>query len=319
MESFENMPLVFSGIAFVALCLFFVGVFNALKNYAMRTRMIEKIRTEGLHPYPAGFAGQTRESGNAGSSFLDFFQAIGRKVGPDAPEEYTRMRLRFYRAGIRNPNAPSVLWGAKAFSMTLLSVGFFLLHLVVTDQFHFQVSMTGVVLFAVLGFYLPDMALHFVTARRKRIMFEGFPDALDLLVICVEAGMGLDAALARVGQEIKMSNKALSDELTFLNLEIRAGKTREEALRNLAVRTDIDDVQHLATLLIQTDRFGTSVARALRVFSDTFRTKRFQRAEEIAAKLPVKMVFPVTVFIFPALFVVIAGPAAIRVYQTFLQ
>ena len=131
--------------------------------------------------------------------------------------------------------------------------------------------------------------------------------------------MGLDAALARVGSEIRLSNTALGDELNFLNLEIRAGKSREEALRNLALRTDIDDVQHLVTLLIQTDRFGTSVAQALRVFSDTFRTKRFQRAEEIAAKLPVKMVFPVTVFIFPSLFVVLAGPAAIRVYQTFLQ
>ncbi len=319
MELTQNMPLVFAAITFVAFCLFFLGVINAVRNRAQRTRMVEKIRNENPWTLPGSALPKSESDNESGSSFAGFLASLGQKIAPEASEEYNRTRLRFYRAGIRSPNAPSVLWGIKAFLMVLLPVAFLLPHLFLTDATNIQASAAGVVLLAGLGFYLPDVWLRLYTSRRKRIVFEGFPDALDMLVICVEAGMGLDAALARVGEEIRLSNTPLSDELNLLNLEIRAGKTREEALRNLAMRTDIDDVQHLATLLIQTDRFGTSVSRALRVFSDTFRTKRFQRAEEIAAKLPVKMVFPVTVFIFPALFVVLAGPAAIRVYQTFLQ
>ena len=124
--------------------------------------------------------------------------------------------------------------------------------------------------------------------------------------------MGLNAAIARVGEEIRLSNRVLSDELKLVNMEIRAGKPREEALRNLGMRADLEDVRSLATLLIQTDKFGTSIAQALRVYADTFRSKRFQRAEEIAAKLPVKLLFPLILFIFPSLFVVIAGPIVIR-------
>jgi tight adherence protein C len=130
--------------------------------------------------------------------------------------------------------------------------------------------------------------------------------------------MGLDAAINRVGEEMKLTNKALSDEFKLLNLELRAGKSRRDALQNLALRTDIEEVSNLVTLLIQTDKFGTSVAQALRVYSDAFRTERFQKAEEIAAKIPVKLVFPTILFIFPSLFVAIMGPAMIRVYETFL-
>ncbi len=122
-----------------------------------------------------------------------------------------------------------------------------------------------------------------------------------------------------MAEEIKLSNEVLSDELNILNLETSAGKSREDALRNLAARTGIEDIHSLVTLLIQTDKFGTSVAQSLRVFSDSFRTKRFQKAEEIAAKLPVKLMLPLILFIFPSLFIVILGPALIRVYQTFLQ
>jgi len=315
MTPVENMPLLFAGIAFIAFSLFMVGVINAFRNSAEKNRVIEKIRRE--NPYT--FSGMEAHGKAAGHSFVGVFRSFGKKIAPKTPEEYTRMRLRFFRAGIRNPGAPFILWGMKGALLVSGAAGFLFFRLTLFELMNFQSTMTGLVFSAAIGFYLPDLWLYFHTRKRKRIIFEGFPDALDLLVICVEAGMGLDAALARVGEEIRLSNTPLSDELRFLNLEIRAGKTREEALRNLALRTNIDDVQNLATLLIQTDRFGTSVARSLRVYADTFRSKRFQRAEEIAAKLPVKIVFPVTVFIFPALFVVIAGPAVIRVYQTFLQ
>ncbi len=142
---------------------------------------------------------------------------------------------------------------------------------------------------------------------------------LDLLVVCVETGMGLDSAIYRVAQEIRLSHKMLGDELNVLNLEIRAGNSREKALRNLSDRIDVEDVSSLVTLLIQTSKFGTSVAQSLRVYSDTFRTKRYQKAEEIAAKLPVKLMLPLILFIFPSLFVVILGPAAIQVYRLILK
>lgn len=131
--------------------------------------------------------------------------------------------------------------------------------------------------------------------------------------------MGLDAAINRVAEEIKLDSPVLSDELRLLNLEMRAGKLRQDALRDMAMRMDLEDVKSLVTLLIQTDKFGTSMAQALRVYSDSFRTKRFQRAEEIAAKLPVKLIFPCILFIFPSLFVVILGPAAIRIYETLIK
>ncbi|MBW1745721.1 MAG: type II secretion system F family protein, partial [Deltaproteobacteria bacterium] len=165
--------------------------------------------------------------------------------------------------------------------------------------------MLASVFLALLGYLLPDIWLRMKTSARKNKISKGVPDLLDLLVVCVEAGMGLDSAIYRVAQEIKLSNKILGDELNILNLEIRAGKTREKALRNMADRIDLEDVRSLVTLLIQTEKFGTSIAQSLRVFSDSFRTKRYQKAEEIAAKLPVKLMLPLILFIFPSLFVAI--------------
>jgi tight adherence protein C len=171
---------------------------------------------------------------------------------------------------------------------------------------------------ALLGFYLPDLYLKLLIRWRKEQIVQGFPDALDLLVVCVEAGMGLDAAISRVSEEISMSSRVISEEFRILNLELRAGKSRLEALRNLGTRTDVEEVRSFATLLIQTDRFGTSVAQALRVHSDAMRTQRYQRAEELAGKIPVKMMFPLILFIFPAIFVVVVGPAAIQIYHSII-
>jgi len=143
----------------------------------------------------------------------------------------------------------------------------------------------------------------------------GLPDALDLLVICVESGLGLDQALMKVTQEVRITHPELSDELQLVNLEMRIGKTRIEALRELARRTGLEDIKSLVAMLVQTDRFGTSVAQSLRVFSDDLRIKRRQRAEEMSAKTSVKMVFPLVFFIFPALLAVILGPAALTLLR----
>jgi tight adherence protein C len=168
----------------------------------------------------------------------------------------------------------------------------------------------------VAGFILPDFWLARKVKGRQQILRLALPDALDLLVICVEAGLGLDQALLYVSQELKVAHPVLCEEFDLVNAEVHVGKTRLDALRSLATRTGVDDLQALVSTLIQTDRFGTSVAQSLRVHSDDLRLKRRQRAEEMAAKTTVKMVFPLVFFIFPALFVVILGPAVITMYKT---
>src|SRR6185369_12439875 len=146
---------------------------------------------------------------------------------------------------------------------------------------------------------------------------KALPDALDLMVVCVEAGLGLNAALNRVGQEMDLVEPALAEELAMTNREIRAGRARDEALRNLGNRTGVDDLKSLVAMLVQTDRFGTSIADSLRVFADSMRTKRRQRAEELVAKAAIKLIFPLLLCIFPALFIVLMGPALIRIWDLF--
>ena len=168
----------------------------------------------------------------------------------------------------------------------------------------------------VAGFILPDIWLGRQVKARQQLLRLALPDALDLLVICMEAGLGLDQALLYVSQELRIAHPELCEEFDIVNAEMHVGKTRLEALRSLATRTGVDDLQALVATLIQTDRFGTSVAQSLRIHSDDLRTKRRQRAEEMAAKTTVKMVFPLVFFIFPALFVVILGPAVITMIHT---
>jgi tight adherence protein C len=168
---------------------------------------------------------------------------------------------------------------------------------------------------ALAGYLLPDMWLTWRVHARQRLLRRALPDGLDLLVICVEAGLGLDQALLRVAQELSVAHPELSDELHLVNLEMRVGKTRLDAMRELARRTGLDDINALVSMLIQTERFGTSVAQSLRVHSDDLRMKRRQRAEQLAAKTSVKMVPALVFFIFPALMVVILGPAIIAIMR----
>jgi tight adherence protein C len=170
-----------------------------------------------------------------------------------------------------------------------------------------------------LGFYLPNLILKQQIQSRQKKIDAGLPDALDLLVVCVEAGLGLNAALKRVADDFKVGNPELSQEFTLVNLEIMAGLDREQALRNLSERTGVEDLSNLCAILIQADRFGTSIANALRVQSDTMRTKRRQRLEEKAAQTPVKLIFPLLLFIFPALMVVILGPAVVQVMESLIK
>ena len=170
-----------------------------------------------------------------------------------------------------------------------------------------------------VGYALPGVWLARVTAQRQKQIQNGLPDALDLLIVCVEAGAGLDAAIVKASEELALAYPALAEELRLITTETRAGKPRLEAFRNFAQRTGVDDVRGLVAMLIQTDRFGTSIAQALRTHAMTSRTKRRQRAEERAAKLGVKLVFPLVFCLFPALYVVVLGPAVIKIMHSLLE
>ena len=169
-----------------------------------------------------------------------------------------------------------------------------------------------------LGYYLPNVVLARKIALRQRELFESFPDAIDLMTVCIEAGLGLDAAMVRVGEEMRLRSNTLADELHLVSLELRAGRTREQALRNLGLRTGVEEIEALASMLIQADRFGTSIAASLRVHSDTLRTTRRLRAEEAAAKIALKLLFPLIFCIFPSLMLVLLGPAFINIYRVLL-
>jgi tight adherence protein C len=237
-------------------------------------------------------------------SLVGFLKRVGEKA-PRSPKEMGNLRLRLVQAGYRRDEALTIFFGIRiTFALAL----FALFSTSVLSKPNLTLALGGLG----LGYVLPGMVLARMAKRRAHRIRLSLADMLDLLVVSVEAGLGLDQALSRVGQELAFAYPELSAELKLINLELRAGKPRSEALRNLADRTGVDDLSSLVTMLIQTDKFGTSVAQSLRVYSETLRTKRRQRAEEAAAKTGVKMVFPLVFCIFPAIWVVTIGPAAIR-------
>ena len=311
-----TVPLLISTMAFFVAILFFAGLYQVYRQRSTRRSMLDKVHGATLEE-EAFIAETTPESSdNAWGSISGFLSSIGKRVVPTKSQDYSRLRQSLVCAGFRKANGPTIFWGTKGLLLLLFPAGFLLVGVHFVQPMSPNVDMFITLLLAVAGLYLPDIWLHNRTENRKNKIREGLPDALDLLVVCVEAGMGLDAAIKRVAEELELSSKTLSEELRLYGLEQRAGKPRHEALKTLANRIDIEEVHNLTSLLAQTDRFGTSLAQSLRVYSDTFRTKRYMKAEEKGAKLPGKMLFPLILFIFPSLFVALVGPAAIRIYQT---
>jgi tight adherence protein C len=228
---------------------------------------------------------------------------------PKSTKEMGRLRRRLAMAGYTSPKAV----GLFALANLVVPVLFGLIALAAVGSQGWLL----VPLAAAAGYLLPGMLLARKIERRKREIREGLPDALDLFIVCVEAGSGLDQAIVKASDELGLTYPALAHELRLVTTEIRAGKPRVEAFRNFAARTKVDDVQSLVALLVQTDKFGTSMADALRTHADTSRTKRRQNAEERAGKLGVKLVFPLVLFLFPALYIVILGPAVITFLRVF--
>ena len=249
---------------------------------------------------------------------LKLLEKLGQANKPKDKASTSQLKSLLIAAGYRTAQAPVVFMGSRVFFAAMFGLAFLIFGSEAAqekDPMMFPAFLIGS-MFA--GYYGPQMWLRNMITKRKERLVNGFPDALDLMVVCVEAGLGLDQAMNRVGIEVKQGHPDLGEEFILLNLELRAGLSREQALRNLVNRTDLEDIRSLVALLIQTDRFGTSIGLALRVHSDSMRLKRRLKAEEKGAMLPVKLMIPLILFIFPALMVVIIGPGVINLMRNLL-
>lgn len=259
------------------------------------------------------------------SASAAFIETLAKVTQPFAklsvPEEgwaNSPLRVRFMNAGLRSPNAPAAFFGAKTLLALVLPTVAYMWLALSGSALGTEAYMAALLFSAALGYYLPNFVLRRLVFLRQREIFETFPDALDLMTVCVEAGLAIDAALMKVAEEMRHKSQALSDELHLVTLELRAGASKEDALRNLAMRTGVEDVDTLVAMLIQAERFGTSIADSLRVHAEMLRTKRRQRAEEAAAKIALKLLFPLIFCIFPAMLLVLLGPAFISIYRVLL-
>lgn len=263
----------------------------------------------------------TRGNGRKQSALVKTATSLGPVAAFVLPQdelERNKVMKQLFQAGFRSKTALQIFYFLK----TILIITFPLLT-VVFGRWFLDVQPKDAMLYAVMasgvGMLLPNFVLHKLTESRKRALSNGFPDALDLLVVCVESGLGLAAAIQRVSEELEVSHPELATELRLVNAEIRAGVAREEALKHLSERTGLEDIRGLVGLLVQTMRFGTGVADALRVYSEEFRDKRMQKAEEIAAKMGTMLIFPLVLFMFPIFFIVAIGPAVIRIIDAFTR
>jgi tight adherence protein C len=240
---------------------------------------------------------------------------LARLSTPQGPWEQSPLRLMFLQAGIARPDARLYYFAAKTVLPFAAAAAAFAA-MPGRESLLQQLLAVGVA--ALCGLYAPNWVVQSLRRRRQREIFEHFPDATDLLLVCMEAGLGLDSALNRVAQEIGLSSRALAHELQLTNLELRAGASREQALRHLALRTGVQEIASFALMLKQADRLGTSIGDSLRVYSDELRHKRMVRAEELAARVPTKMLLPLVLCIFPSIILVVMGPAAIQIVRTLM-
>lgn len=313
----ENIPLILSAATFVVIIILYIALSFLLSARQKEKDLIkrtEKWSDKGkVLDVPAS---EEREA--KGRGVFEFFKLFGKRKKDAVTSIYSDTPLFYQRAGIYNRNAIR--------SYRIVRAGFFLIPVMLLLISHFvnSRSINGVTLLTALllgyaGYFLPVFWLRVVAHYRKKELNRTFPDAMDLLMVCVEAGMGIDAAIRRVSQEIYITSPELAKEFKILSLELKTGRSRNSCLKNLAQRAGLPDVDNLVSLLIQADKYGTGVANALRIHAEEMRQKRYSRLEEMAAKLPVKLTVPLILFIFPAFFVVIAGPAAIRVLRVIIQ
>jgi tight adherence protein C len=305
----SQFPLVIAALAGLTLLVAVVGCSCTLRSHQEHQELRQRLggRRNGVSRGPRG--GPSAASG----WFLHLLKVVGKINSPHSEEKLSTLRHSLVKAGYRSTDAPFIFFGLKLYLALLVPVVYAVLRSLVL----YDLPMTAFVLvvLAVLGFYAPGPWVRMNIRYRHRKIFEGFPDALDLVVVCVEAGLGLDAAIYKVAEDLQLTNQVLSEEFKLLNLSLRAGQSRQLALLSLSRRIDMEEVSNFVALLIQTEQFGTSIAQALRVHADAMRLKRRQFAEEKATTLPVKLLFPLLFFILPGLILVMLGPGGIRLMK----
>ncbi|USE81557.1 type II secretion system F family protein [Cupriavidus gilardii] len=315
MEAMQTQQWLLLGLVFIAAFGAALGLMLVCAPNRLRARLE---RLGGGTAGPAASSGAGQAGSDWSARLGEWARPVSRFALPREGWENSALRVRFMNAGWRGTTAPTLYFAAK----TVLALALPLAALVATvgTPLASDGALLAVLLIAIcaVGYYLPNAVLARRIAQRKRAVFEEFPDAIDLLTVCVEAGLGLDAALMRVAGELSLRCPVLANELELMLLEMRSGFSKEKALSNLALRTGVDDVERFAAMLVQADRFGTSLGESLRVLSDMLRTKRRMLAEEQAAKIALKLLFPLIFLIFPSLLVVLLGPAFIQIVRVLL-
>ena len=296
------------GFAVTAFLAIFVLIASGGLLLFYREAMLQRI-TEVINPSAKkkGLIGQIQESGFSVGSLVEHFNS----VIPKSQAEVSVVKARLIRAGYRTESAIRMFNGAKFLTPIACCTVAWATGLYKLSPFFVYACCLG------LGFLLPDFWLGNRIKKRQSLLRKGLPDVLDLLVICIEAGLSLDQATVRAAEELSYAQPELCDELGVVVLEQRAGRPRDEAWKHLSERTDVDAIHNLTSMLIQSEQFGTSVGKTLRTHSDTLRTKRVQQVEEAAAKTTIKLIFPLVFFIFPALFLVVLGPSVIIMMESF--
>jgi len=298
--------MFFAILAFVAV---FVLVGSILVLMFYREAALDRI-SQVINPQRKQKATLTETFQNTGSSIGNVVKKF-ENLMPKSENEVSVVKKRLMLAGYRNENAIKVFYGSKVLLPLVLALIVMVTGLANLGPFFvYLVALGG-------GFLAPDFWLGKQIKKRQKKLTRGLPDVLDLLVICMEAGLSLDQATSRCAEELRDSQPEICDELSLVVLEQRAGRARSEAWKNMADRTGVDSLRNLVSMLVQTEQFGTSIAKMLRVHSDTLRVQRVQLVEEMAGKTSVKLVFPLVLFIFPALFLVTLGPAAIVMAESF--
>jgi len=306
------MLLLITISTFICISLGMMGVYWLL--YRPQSAATERLKQLGTRGATATVSTGLVEEDGRGAELAQRLASPLSKLLPPSAAEAKKLQKQLMQAGFRSPGAPLIYRGVQITTMAALPA-------IVALACAIMARPIGGALLWILGafligFFLPRYALRRITKSRQQLVRWGLADALDLMVISIEAGLGLNAAMMKVSSELKEVHPDISDEFELANLEIRVGRERDEALRNLAERTGVDDLHSLVAMLIQTDKFGTSIAKAIRAFSDSLRTKRRQRAEQAAQKAAVKLLFPLACFLFPTLFIAILGPAALQLIDT---
>jgi tight adherence protein C len=306
------MLLLITISTFVCISLGLMGVYWLL--YKPQSAATERLKRLGERTMSTASVPFSLEENRPASELAERIASPFSRLVPPSAAEAKKLQKQLMQAGFRSSSAPGVYRAIQLATMAgfpaIVALACALLARPLSG------ALFWILAAFIIGFFLPRYALRRMIRSRQQLIRWGLADALDLMVISIEAGLGLNAAMMKVSSELKEVHPDISDEFELANLEIRVGRERDEALRNLADRTGVEDLRSLVAMLIQTDRFGTSIAKAIRAFSDSLRTKRRQRAEQAAQKAAVKLLFPLACFLFPTLFIAILGPAALQLMDT---